>query len=204
MLTHDVAMHDEHIARCVGADQEVVTCLVSELINNGVMDFEQVTTSSGSKINAIKSRRMVAEESKREKCSAAGIRGGGNPQLKGHPKGLEGSSSSSSTSSSLSSSDVKKYKSMVGVDEVFKSIPAAKRKQPAATRVQIGVALEKLRFGIHVNDATEYLSGRVQDYYHSQEGKSEFWRSPKRWFEEEAWEEPDESWVSRTKERSQL
>ena len=37
MLTNDVAMHDEHIARCVGADQEVVTCLVGELINNGVM-----------------------------------------------------------------------------------------------------------------------------------------------------------------------
>ena len=204
MLTKDVAMHDEHIARCVGADQEVVTCLVGELINNGVMDFEPVTISDGSKINAIKSRRMVAEESKREKCSAAGIRGGGNPSLKGRSKGLDGSSSSSSTSTSLSSSDVKKYKSMIGVDEVFKSIPAAKRRQPAATRVQIGIALEKLGLKLHENDATEYLSGRVQDYYQSQEGKSEFWRSPRRWFEEEAWEEPDESWVSRTKERSQL
>lgn len=93
---------------------------------------------------------------------------------------------------------------MIGVDEVFKSIPAAKRKQPAATRVQIGIALEKLGVNLHENDATEYLSGRIQDYYQSQEGRSEFWRSPRRWFEEEAWEEPDESWVSRTKERSQL
>jgi hypothetical protein len=70
----------EQLARSTGCSTEEVTRLVSELKAAGVPDC----TEHG----VIYSRRMVREESKREKCSQAGKQGGGNPKLK--QKGVDG------------------------------------------------------------------------------------------------------------------
>lgn len=74
----------DQLARCSGCSSEEVSRLISELLSAGVCDC----TEDG----MIRSRRMMREESKREKCSEAGKKGGGNPAmrngtLKGHPKG---------------------------------------------------------------------------------------------------------------------
>lgn len=94
----------EQLARMTGGSTDEVSRLLQELENSGVFSC----TDHG----VIYSRRMVRDEKKRQKCSVAGRKGGGNPKLrtestfkggskggsKGAPKGEGGSSSSSSTS----------------------------------------------------------------------------------------------------------
>jgi hypothetical protein len=69
----------EQIARMAGCSTDEATRLISELKDAGVCDC--------SEHGMIYSRRMVREEGKREKCSEAGRKGGGNPAFKGHTKG---------------------------------------------------------------------------------------------------------------------
>ncbi len=69
----------DQLARMTGCSTDEATRLLSELKAAGVFDC----ADNG---QLIYSRRMVREESKREKCKDAG-RKGGNPTLKGHPKG---------------------------------------------------------------------------------------------------------------------
>jgi hypothetical protein len=66
----------EQIARLTGCSTDEATRLLAELRSSGVFSC----TDDG----VIYSRRMVRDETKREKCTAAGKRGG-NPTLKGHP-----------------------------------------------------------------------------------------------------------------------
>ena len=199
LLTKTEPMHDEHIARCVGADQSLISNLIEELSKAGVLEFGDLDGR-----NMICSRRMIRDESKREKCSAAGMRGG-NPALKRTGKGGDGSSSSSSFSSSTSSAEIKRYKEMDGVDEVWKSIPRAKQKQPSTTKVKIGMALEKIADSDEVDgrDPIGFLMARIQCYYNSAEGRGEYWRNPSRWLDEDGYMEPDEAWTNRS-ERAAL
>lgn len=68
----------EQLARMTGGSTDDVSRLLQELDDSGVF--------SRSEHGIIYSRRMVRDERKREKCVEAGKRGG-NPTLKGHPKG---------------------------------------------------------------------------------------------------------------------
>lgn len=72
-------MSPEQLARLTGCSADEVTRLLAELQSSGACSC----TDDGT----IYSRRMVREEGKREKCSDAGRKGGGNPTFKGQPKG---------------------------------------------------------------------------------------------------------------------
>lgn len=95
----------EQLARMTGGSTDEVSRLLQELENSGVF--------SRSEHGVAYSRRMVRDERKRDLCSEAGKRGGGNPTFKGHPKGVPKgrdkgeakASSSSSTSTSVSDAD---------------------------------------------------------------------------------------------------
>ncbi len=69
----------EQLARLTGCSAEEVSRLLAELRTSGVFSC----TDDG----VIFSRRMVRDESKREKCADAGRKGGGNPTFGGGPKG---------------------------------------------------------------------------------------------------------------------
>ena len=69
----------EQLARMTGCSADEVVRLLGELQTSGAFSC----TDDG----MIYSRRMVREETKREKCSDAGRKGGGNPTFKGGPKG---------------------------------------------------------------------------------------------------------------------
>jgi len=77
----------EQLARMTGGSTDEVSRLLQELMDSGVFSC----TDEG----MYYSRRMVREEAKREKCAAAGKKGGGNPILtfkgqdKGSPKGTD-------------------------------------------------------------------------------------------------------------------
>ena len=81
----------QQLARMTGCSVEEVSRLLAELVDAGVPSV----TEDG----ILYSRKMVRDESKRQKCSEAGRRGGGSPRLrtfkgtskgtsKGHPKGV--------------------------------------------------------------------------------------------------------------------
>lgn len=69
----------EQLARMTGCSADEVVRLLGELQTSGAFSC----TDDG----MIYSRRMVREETKREKCSDAGRKGGGNPTFKGGHKG---------------------------------------------------------------------------------------------------------------------
>lgn len=69
----------EQLARLTGCSADEVTRLLAELSSSGAYSC----TDDG----IVYSRRMVREEGKREKCSDAGRKGGGNPTFKGADKG---------------------------------------------------------------------------------------------------------------------
>ncbi len=208
MLTDQIPMHDEHIARVAGVDQSLVSHLIEELEQNGVFDYEQLQISPDRMFNVIKSRRMVADEQKRQKCSVAGLRGVKNNPIaqgtyKGGPIGGDGSSSSSSPSitTSYSEEEIQKYKSVPGVSEIWSSVPKSRQNKPKTTQVQIGATLYSLR---DRDDPIQFLKDRISAYYASAEGRGEYHRSLVRWLSDEAYDEPDEAWESRKETRRQL
>lgn len=110
LATNGVAWSDEDIACAIGGDTTTTISAIQELTFKGVAKRR----SNG----AVYSKRMVADENKRQLCSAAGKKGGGNPNLtqkdptfKGQPKGGSkgeskgGSKQNPNPSSSSSSSD---------------------------------------------------------------------------------------------------
>lgn len=64
----------QQLARMTGCEPDDVSLLLAELLNSGV--------ASATDDGIVYSRRMVDEEQKREKCSEAGKRGGGNPRMR--------------------------------------------------------------------------------------------------------------------------
>ena len=101
------------LARMVGGEIAEVAALLDEIADAGA--------SSETAQNVVYCRRMVRDERKRQKCSEAGKKGGGNPALqdadlasaykggskgddKGTPKQKQGSSVSSSVSVAVSTS----------------------------------------------------------------------------------------------------
>lgn len=94
----------EQIARMTGCSTEDASRLTSELETSGAF--------SRTEHGVIFSRRMVRDEGKREKCSIAGKKGGGNPAFKGLSKGgskpasKRNANPSSSSSTSVPSSEV--------------------------------------------------------------------------------------------------
>jgi len=71
------AITQPQLARLTGCDSDECSRLLAELQSSGCFSC----TDDGT----IYSRRMVKDEAKRQKCSEAGKKGGGNPTLKGHP-----------------------------------------------------------------------------------------------------------------------
>ncbi len=227
MITETKPMGIIHISQLVGHPVETVSELLGELVSNGVIDFNVEKGEDGSEVIVYSSRRMVRDEHKRDLCGKAGAKGGGNPNWrrgKGDDKQNTKSSSSlsSSSSSSLSSSDsdspsekrtafkeitkMERFTSSEGfiaanasgVNQVWKAIPSNRRRKPATTKVAIGVALELVS---DQDDPVEFLSGRIREYYASQEGQGKFHREPSRWLEEQGWEEHSDAWVNREDER---
>ena len=205
MLTDRIPMHDEHIARVAGVDQQLVTTLVEELHQNGVFDYTALEVRPDEEVNVIVSRRMVRDESKRQKCSAAGLRGVKNNPLaqstyKGGDIGGQGSSSSSSTSTSLSEEEINRLKSLDGVEEVWRAVPRSRQTKPKTSQLEIGIALD----GMDDPDKVAFLRKRVEAYYASAEGKGKYHRSLIRWLQEEGYREPDDAWNAREEARRQL
>jgi hypothetical protein len=207
MLTESIPMNDEHIARVAGVDQQMVTHLIEELQANGVFDFSTLELACGSVVNVIASRRMVRDESKRQKCSAAGLRGVQNNPLamgtyKGGPIGRDSSSSSTAMSSStaITEEELLRLKSIPGVQEVWREVPKDKQRKPKTSQIEIAVALDRMRDPNRV----AFLKGRVRAYYSSPEGSSKFHRSLIRWLQDEGYKEPDDAWSAREETRREL
>ena len=209
MLTDTIPMHDEHIARVAGVDQQMVTHLIEELQVNGVFDYTTLELSCGKVVNVIVSRRMVRDESKRQKCSAAGLRGVQNNPIaqgtyKGGTIGGEGSSSSSSTSTSTSTSisedELIRLRSIDGIEEVWRSVPKDKQRKPKSTQLEIAVALDRMDDPERVT----FLQKRVRAYYASPEGSGKYHRSLIRWLQDEGYNEPDDAWSAREEARREL
>lgn len=98
LATAGQAWSDEEVARAVGGDQAAALSGIQELIAKGVW--------SRNAAGAIYSRQLVLEEQKRQKCSEAGEKGGGNPTFIGHRKGKpKGSSKRISDTDTDSDSD---------------------------------------------------------------------------------------------------
>lgn len=199
MLTPILPMKTVHIARAVGITEDECHGLLKELYQNGVAAYEELE-SIGS---CWYSRRMVRDEATRQKLSDAGKRGGrpkSEASPKPKPKGPRGSSVSTSTSPS--SSD--QIQDQV-VEGVYSRIPWRARKQPAHTKVAIAEALVKLLSNHdNVTAAAEWLGDRLNDYYTSPEGRSEFFRNPTTFLHGDGFDEPDEVWSSRHKERTEM
>lgn len=212
MLTESTPMHDEHIARIAGVEQAVVTTLIEELSSKGVFDFEKLQVAEGKTISVIKNRRMVADEEKRKKCSVAGLSGvENNPRVRnaggaiGRRIGVQGSSTTTSTSTSLSKEDIERFLKTEGVEEVWKALPKSRREKPQTTKLQIGVALTKIAERYESDTAhIDWLCQRIAAYYASAQGKSVYYRSAVRWLSEEAYDEDDAVWSSRTEEKRKL
>ena len=207
MMTEDIPMNDEHIARIGGVDQALVTHLIEELQLNGVFDYTSLELHTGHSVNVISSRRMVRDESKRQKCSAAGLRGVKNNPLaqgtyKGSAIGGKGSSSSPSTSTSFSEEEISRFRRVPGVDEVWRSVPRRAQIKPKTTQIWIGKALDSI--SAENEDPIEFLREKVESYYSSPEGSGEYHRSLIRFLEEEGWKEPEEAWSAREKARRKL
>lgn len=106
LSTNGVAWSDEDIACAIGGDTATTVGAIQELTFKGVAKRR----ANG----ALYSKRMVADENKRKLCSAAGKKGGGNPNLtqkgetfKGQPKGeVKGSPKQNPNPSSSSSTSV--------------------------------------------------------------------------------------------------
>jgi len=208
MLTKEVPMQASHLARAAGTDLDTCETLLEELEANGVLSVVEIEAVG----DAYASRRMVRDETTRQKLSEAGKRGGRPKESlrkatdKPTPKGPRGSSSSSSSSVSDSSSEEEERSiSEETVEAVYTRIPWRARRQPAKTKLMIRQHLVGLR-GQHsgVDKAAAWLGDRLGDYYASPEGRSEYFRSPTTWLDAEAYDEPDEAWASRFKERTEL
>ena len=208
MLTREVPMQACHLARAAGTDLDTCEILLGELERNGVLsivDLEDLDDHS----SAFASRRMIRDETTRQKLSEAGKRGGRPKESqrkasgKPTPKGQGGSSSSPSVSSSTSEEEIDVPDAVI--EAVYTRIPWRARRRPAHTKVAIRDHVRTLT-ATHTNveKAAAWLSDRVGDYYASPEGRSEYFRNPMAWLEAEAYDEPDEAWASRFKERAEL
>lgn len=213
MLTMDVPMQPCHLARAAGTDLDTCEILLGELERNGVMsilDLEDLDDYS----TAFASRRMIRDETTRQKLSEAGKKGGRPKESlakasgKPTPKGPRGSSVSSS--SSTSTSEEEEILGSIDVSEslieaVYNRIPWRARRRPAHTKVLILDHVRALSV-VHANaeKAAAWLGDRLSDYYASPEGRSEYFRNPTTWLDAQAYDEPDEAWASRFKERSEL
>lgn len=220
LVTGGLPMDAEQLARQVGeTDVGRVQSLLDELERFEVFSFDAVDPAAGSDgkpAKVIVSRRMLRDEHKRALCSAAGKKGGGNPTFGGKGKGAGKQNSKPTVTSSPSISDAStkqrsasenfQLAALPGVAEVWKSIPATRRRKPGTTRSEIGRAIEvvSLEEGITQAQAVEFLAEKIKAYYQSPEGKGEFWRQPSTWLEQGAWDEPAEAWNSRTEERATM
>tara|TARA_R100001510_G_C7649102_1_gene206486 strand:- start:59 stop:832 length:774 start_codon:yes stop_codon:yes gene_type:complete len=208
MLTKDVPMQPCHLARAAGTDLDTCEILLGELERNGVMSIIELEDLEDH-ASAFASRRMIRDETTRQKLSEAGKRGGRPKESqrkargKPTPKGPGGSSSSDSTSSSTSEEENQIPDELV--DSVYSRIPWRARRRPAHTKQAIRVHVHTLS-EVHgtVERAAAWLGDRLGDYYASPEGISEYFRNPTTWLEAEGYDEPDEAWASRFKERTEL
>jgi|TARA_R110000824_G_scaffold1991_4_gene9725 hypothetical protein len=201
------------LAHLVRIDEDECRELLDELVSNNVPSVEM-----GACGPMYKSRRMLADEAMRQRCAEGGRKGGGNPTFQNNQQRLKGSSSSSSLSTSTSSStsiDIPdKWSSVVfgkdieaAVDVVYKSIPSSRRKQPSTAKSAIKSAIiRKCESGEgDIGAAAFELVETVGVYYKkSVEGTGEFFVYPARWFNEERYNESEDSWNGREKARSGL
>jgi DNA-binding Lrp family transcriptional regulator len=199
MLTPILPMKTAHIARAVGITEEECHELLKELYQNGVAAYEELETIG----SCWYSRRMVRDEATRQKLSDAGKRGGrprSEASTKPYTKGPKGSSVSVSPSPSISNQIQDRV-----IETVYTRIPWRARKQPAHTKVAIAESLTKL-LDRHENvtATAEWLGDRLHDYYVSPEGRSEYFRNPSTFLNGDGFDEPDEVWSSRHKERTQM
>lgn len=79
LIDDDSPWNDDDIAAAIGGDKASALACILELCAKGV--------ASRDNRGAFYSRRMVRDEIKRRKCSEAGKRGGGNPQLASPKRG---------------------------------------------------------------------------------------------------------------------
>ena len=209
------AMTVEDLAHLVRIPVKECQALLDELIRNNVPSIDL-----NGETPMYTSRRMLADEHVRQRCAEGGRKGGGNPNFKTQgqrvSKRLKGSSSSiaSSTSTSTSTSiDIppEKVGSMYGsnvveaAEQVWLRIPAKRRRQPSTTKKAIEAAIGE-EIGNHetLDHVVQHLGGTVSSYYRSPEGEGEFYVYPARFFDEERYKEPVESWNGREKARNGL
>ena len=199
-----------HLARASGTDLDTCEILLQELEANGVLsivDLEDLDDHS----TASASRRMIRDETTRQKLSEAGKRGGRPKESHGKafgkptPKGPRGSSSSVSSSTSSSDEEPLLDVSDEQVEAVYNRIPWRARRKPAQTKHAIRKALSVLADRLDgLGESVPWLGDRLSDYYLSPEGRGEFYRNPSTFLEGEGYDEPDEAWASRSKERVEL
>ena len=136
----------EQLARMTGGSTDEVSRLLQELEDSGVF--------SRSEHGMIYSRRMTRDERKRDLCSQAGRKGGGNPTFKGHPKGVPKgqrkgeakASSSTSSSTEASASDPPnppRGRSAVSVDDI--SFPGGMDTTAVKTAVSEWLVYKRMR-----------------------------------------------------------
>lgn len=151
----------EQLARLTGCSADEVTRLLAELQSSGVYSC----TEDG----VLYSRRMVRDESKRQKCSEAGKKGGGNPTFKGHPKGVP-KGDNKGASKPPETRDQILPPSEVTPDRPLKVVPDSPHHRSVAywcdswSRVHGSKYPFAKKDGVHVRDILRHLEGSEEKF----------------------------------------
>lgn len=178
LATAGQAWSDEDVARAVGGDlRETLSC-VDELVCKGVVS----RNSSG----ALYCRRMVRDENKRHLCTEAGKRGG-NPTLKGHPKGRltvvdKGPPETESETEDPSSKKKKVYPA--DFLEFWEAYPKKAAKGHALKAWQSAVS----------RDSKEEILEAARRFAESPKGKGDYCPHPATWLNGSCYEDDQKVW----------
>jgi hypothetical protein len=173
------AMSLQQISRVVGTDVKTCKKLLAELDSVGVCSV----TESG----VIYSRRMARDQEKRTHKIVAGKRGGRIRVANER----EARRSEDPNSKEAKVAAANKY-----AVQIWKEIPATARKNRATTLQAISQAIGRCAENGQGTEAkaVKLLSGKVKEYYASQEGCGQFRRSAARWFDEDGFTESPKAW----------
>tara|TARA_Y100001938_G_scaffold121729_1_gene169595 strand:- start:146 stop:853 length:708 start_codon:yes stop_codon:yes gene_type:complete len=168
----------KQISRVTGVSLREATNLTQELIDNGVCSVD----GDG----VLYSRRMIRDEEVRLRKRLAGQRGGR----------MRVANERQARRTTDEGRNVDKDGDVL---VVWKALPSRLRRSKPQTLLAASDAIDRVTQaqGIERPEAAKAIAKQLTRYYDSEEGTSQFHRSPERWLDEDGFEEPVESWSSR-------
>ena len=172
------------MARYIGASSDQGDSVLAELTDpqnptgKPICDVENMP-DGGIRLT---SRRMTADERKRQLCSDAGKLGGGNPAftIKGHRKGVpKGGYDNDSEVDSASFSD--------NVERLYQEYPR-KIAKPVALKA-IRAALGKASYDVLMEAVQAYAKARIGQ-------EKQYTPHPSTWFNQERWNDDRSEWAA--------